>query len=388
MTAPIGAIAEAEKAAIAFQAALLKLGVKTIAEALRLWRRVPPTQAAQVADDWLDDAVHLIMTRRTISRDLAVAYYRLARALRTGTTVPDPYDPIPETVTLAQLRFEFKRLTDSIDAPAENAPKPVTVTPPTTDTPPPPAEPERPTEPVPEPEPVPTEKPAETDPDPEPEPLASLADDTVIPIERIEGFDEDGDSERERIEREAEQEARIVLAALGPERLKRDVAAIDTTRPADEVDEKRDEAHSKAGSRQAAAADRIVKNGARAEIHSLADRDPRVIGYVRRSRTGTPCGWCAMLISRGLIFYKSEHSATYGSDGEKYHDNCNCYAEPVYSRKQYHTSDLFALNREYDRLWPIVTKGLRGKAALTAWRRYFRNAKKTGDSDTGEAQAA
>jgi hypothetical protein len=111
-------------------------------------------------------------------------------------------------------------------------------------------------------------------------------------------------------------------------------------------------------------------DGARGQVWSLAQRDPRVIGYVRLSRSGTPCGWCAMLISRGPV-YKSQRTAEY-ADGDKYHDNCHCYAEPVYGREQYGDSALYALNRRYEQLWPQVTKGLRGKAALSAWRRFIR----------------
>jgi hypothetical protein len=72
-------------------------------------RTSPAPQTAQVAAAWLDQAVHLVLARREMSRDLAVAYYRLARALRTGTTIPDPYNPIPTSVTMEELRFEFKR---------------------------------------------------------------------------------------------------------------------------------------------------------------------------------------------------------------------------------------------------------------------------------------
>lgn len=359
MTAPIEGGAEVAKIAAQFQLALTQVGIATIVDAIRLWRRMPPTKAAELADEWLEDAVRLVMTRRRLSRDLAMSYFRLARALRTGTTIPDPYNPIPTTVTLAELREEFALLTEQARNPSGEAPEPVTPALPTEGTPDTPAVAQEPSE----------------------------GDDIVIPIERIKGSDEELE-EDERLDAEAEQEARVVLKALGPRNLQKRVEEIDPERPAREVDELRDEAHNKAGSRQAAAADRIVKNGGRGKLWSLADRDPRVLGYVRVSQTGTPCGWCAMLISRGVIFYESERSATYGEDGDLYHDNCNCIAFPVYSKTEYNTDDIYALNREYDDLWPKVTKGLSGKAAVSAWRRYFRRMRKTGDSDTGEAQAA
>src|SRR5690606_41574638 len=61
------------------------------------------------------------------------------------------------------------------------------------------------------------------------------------------------------------------------------------------------------------------------------------------------------------------------SDVDKYHDNCNCYAEPVYSRDQLRNSPLFALNRRYAREWPSVTAGRSGKDALSAWRKHIRS---------------
>jgi hypothetical protein len=367
VTAPLEATAkasaEATAAAIAFQAAIARLGIMAIAEALRLWRRVPANKAAELADDWLEDSVRLVMTRRARSRELAVAYYRLARALRTGTTIPDPYDPIPRVVTLGELRREFALLTESVSQSPESPAEAVSDPSPTSDT----RDGQEPSE----------------------------GDDTAIPIEEIDGITEDGDEVAQRLEVEAEEEARIVLTALGPISLNRRVSEIDTTRPADEVDALRDEAHAKAGARQAAAADRIVKNAARSNVHSLGKRDKRVIGYVRVSQSGTPCGFCAMLISRGVIFYSSAESGGFATsdankraEGELYHDNCNCVAEPVYSMSHYENDPLFALNRDYSNLWPVVTKGLSGKEALTAWRRYFRRMQANGDADTGTALAA
>jgi hypothetical protein len=77
-----------------------------------------------------------------------------------------------------------------------------------------------------------------------------------------------------------------------------------------------------------------------------------------------------MLISRGPV-YRSQNSAEF-ADGDKYHDNCHCYAEPVFTREQYSGSATYELNRRYEELWPKVTRGLSGKAAVSAWRRFIR----------------
>ncbi|WP_329289546.1 hypothetical protein [Streptomyces pseudovenezuelae] len=345
--------AEADRAAIAFQVALTQIGAGTVQEALKLWEDVPATSRASTAASWLRRAITLVMGRRRQSRDLARAYYRLARALRTGTTVADPYHPEPRYVTITVLREEFNDLVRGVQRPQEGRS-----------------------------DASPTESPdsassartgqageadeaALTDPDAEHE--AEL--DRIL-VEEIEGL---RDAE-ERIEREAEQELRTVLEALGPDNLQKKVDAIDGARSADEVDQLRDEAHQQAGARQAAAAERIAMNGGRSTVWNHMSRDRRVIGYIRLSRSGTPCGWCAMLISRGPV-YRSQNSAEF-ADGDKYHDNCHCYAEPVFTREQYSSSSAYELNRRYEELWPKVTRGLSGKAAVSAWRRFIRQEQK------------
>ncbi|MFJ6893583.1 hypothetical protein [Streptomyces hokutonensis] len=352
MTSPARA-AEADRAAIAFQTALTEIGAGTVADALALWKDVPVTSRASTATSWLRRAITLVMGRRRQSRDLARAYYRLARALRTGTTVADPYHPEPTYITLDVLRREFAELTGSAGSPQEGR---------TSDT------------------------------------QASTSDSSSSAAtgqagEADEGAQADSDKDREdeldrilveeiaglreaeeRIEREAEQELRLVLEALGSSNLQKKVDAIDGARSADDVDQLREEAHDQAGARQAAAAERVALNGARSTVWNHMQRDRRTIGYIRLSRTGTPCGWCAMLISRGPV-YRSQSSAEY-ADGDRYHDNCHCYAEPVFSREQYNGSPTYELNRRYEELWPKVTRGLSGKAAVSAWRRFIRQEQK------------
>jgi hypothetical protein len=328
--------AEADQASTAFHTALTQIGVATIEDALMLWQGVAPANTGALSAAWLRRAVQLVMTRRGRSRDLAMAYYRLVRALRTGKTVADPRRPEPAYVTLAMLRREFAALA---------GPAPAATTP---------AESENTGQ-------APGSAPADT-------PVSGEASDDAdrILVEQIEALDR----EQQRLEQAAEDEARIALEELGTRNLDRKLADIDTSAPANEVDELRGDAHRRAGTRQAAAAERLVMNGSRSTLWTLADRDRRAIGYVRLSRTGTPCGWCAMLISRGPV-YKSARTAEY-ADGDSYHDNCHCYAEPVFAADQFAGSSRYALNRQYQELWPTVTKGLSGKAALSAWRRFVR----------------
>ncbi|MFH8414364.1 VG15 protein [Streptomyces collinus] len=355
--------AEADRVAGAFQVALTQIGANTVTDALALWEGVPATSRASTATSWLRRVVTLVMGRRRQSRDLARAYYRLVRALRTGTTVADPYHPEPRYVTITDLREEFNALIGGAERPQEGRAD------------------SAPTETSDSASSTATGQAGEAD-------EATLDDSSQaeedeldrILVEEIEGLRE----AEERIEREAEEELRTVLEALGPTNLQQKVDKLDGARSADEVDKLREEAHRQAGARQAAAAERIAMNGGRSTVWNHAQRDRRALGYIRLSRTGTPCGWCAMLISRGVV-YRSQQvagptraqldSGEY-ADGDKYHDNCHCYAEPVFTREQYSGSSAYELNRRYEELWPKVTRGLSGKAAVSAWRRFIRQEQK------------
>lgn len=308
---------EASAASATFQAALTTIGAKTVADALVLWQDIPPAGRASAVAPWLASATRLILGRRRHSRELARAYYRLTRALLTGTTVADPYHPEPSVINLHVLRRQFAQLANPNDPQAGSD---------------------------------------------------AAGGDEPIEVEELDGLRES----EEQIERQAEQETKVALDALGPKNLDRKLKDIDGEAPASEVDGQRADAHRKAGARQAAAASRLVQNGARSTVWNHAAKDKKAIGYVRVSTTGSPCGWCAMLISRGPV-YKSEKSATRAfDDGDLYHDNCNCIAVPVFSLDQYESDPRFRLNREYAKQWPRVTEGLSGKAAVSAWRNYIR----------------
>jgi len=338
--------AETDDVSAAFHVALTQIGAQTTAEALSLWADVPLDRRAATAGGWLRKAITLVMSRRRQSRDLARAYYRLARALQTGTTVADPYHPEPAHVSLADLRREFAALAGTYTPPSEPAGEAESGRSGQASSAPAAEDDEQGQEPD-----VATElAPEEDDQDDE-------EDWERVLVEDLHGLRE----EEERVERQAEEELRIVLEALGTANLDRRM----TVEDADPG-----EAHRQAGAQQAAAASRVAMNGARSSNWTHMTRDRRALGYVRLSRTGTPCGWCAMLISRGPV-YKSQSSALF-ADGDKYHDNCHCYAMPVWNRDQYQSSELTALSRQFEALWPEVTKGRTGKDAVSAWRRFIR----------------
>lgn len=271
-------------------------------------------------------AVKMVMGKRRETRSLARTYYRFIRALHTGTTTRDPDKPSQEYTTLRELRDEFNTQATAASSQVEPLPHP-------------------------------------------------SGDDDLdrILLEEISQLE----SEEKRLEAEAEAEIQRELARLGPGVLDRKLKQVDTSQPATDVDKQRQDAHNEAGSQQAASAMLGAQNGARSELWTYIENDKAVIGYVRVSRTGTPCGWCAMLISRGPV-YRTEKAATFKGgaatfdDGDKYHPNCQCYALPIFSSEDYDSSSLFALNRQYAEEWPKVTRGLSGKQAVSAWRRYIR----------------
>ncbi|MFC9736679.1 hypothetical protein ACFVKC_02020 [Streptomyces noursei] len=347
--------AETDRASVAFHVALSQIGAKTTVEALSLWNEVPAAQRAATASGWLRKAITLVMSRRRMSRDLARAYYRLARALQTGRTVADPYHPEPTHVTLGDLRREFAALAGTYSPGNDQAGEAATGE-------------SGEASPVRGDEPGPTDQDAPEAPKVDDGPELDDGDDDWerVLVEELDGLRQ----EEERIEREAEEELRTILDALGTRNLDRRLSQVDDEQAAKDADYERAEAHRQAGAQQAAAASRVAMNGGRSALWNHTNRDKRALGYVRLSRTGTPCGFCAMLISRGIA-YKSEASATY-KDGDLFHDNCHCYAEPVFSRQQYGSRELFALNRQYEALWPKVTNGHSGRAALNAWRRFIR----------------
>lgn len=130
-------------------------------------------------------------------------------------------------------------------------------------------------------------------------------------------------------------------------------------------------------------------NSARGLPYALGEVDEKIIGWIRFSRTGTPCGWCAMLLSRAFMkkspaLYRTRASAgssvnsagEEAADADKYHNNCKCVAIPVFDLAQLN-SPLFDLNRLYATQWPKVTRGLGGDAALAAWRRFIRRENST-----------
>lgn len=113
--------------------------------------------------------------------------------------------------------------------------------------------------------------------------------------------------------------------------------------------------------------------GARSVVRDMGDRDPARQAWIRVSGTGTPCAFCAMLLSRGAV-YSGKHEAlrhdvAHPNGTHGYHPNCHCYALPLFAGASIEGSR-FAVNREMRDLWynDFGGKGLGGKSG---WRSYY-----------------
>jgi hypothetical protein len=73
-------------------------------------------------------------------------------------------------------------------------------------------------------------------------------------------------------------------------------------------------------------------NPARATIVSNTVRDPAKPGWARVPKGAQTCAFCAMLASRGFVYGSKQSAEFRQSDGDKYHDHCNCEAIPVWGK--------------------------------------------------------
>ena len=325
-------VTETEQANTLVQQAMAYIGVKASVASLQDWNLMPsvPTEAIIIA--WLAKALRSYRAKRDEARALAISYYRLVRVIETGR-LPH-WSGFPDEANLSSLRQDFQ---DRLTRASGGAIEPPYAMDPSTDTY--------------EPSQRFTEAPSVSS----DEPLA--VDDELAQLERQIA------DEEAALERAVEQD----LLDAGPRDLASRVELIDTSQPADVVDIQRQQALRDAGSAEAAKAANVAMNGTRAHLALVASGDDKIIGYARVSNSGHPCYFCAALISRGVVYASKASAGTRASDGKEYHDNCNCSAIPVFSMKQYNTSETFQQNRDMKALWLAHGKG----GDLKDWRKFF-----------------
>jgi hypothetical protein len=120
------------------------------------------------------------------------------------------------------------------------------------------------------------------------------------------------------------------------------------------------------------AAVRMVLNGGRSTVTKAASGDNNALGW-ERIIEAKPCGYCS-----GLAASSSVRKAT--SDVFHAHDDCQCLARVVFKGQTSANTDLASE-------WARVTSGKTGKAANTAWDRYWSEKNDNTDSEGSGRQA-
>jgi hypothetical protein len=123
-----------------------------------------------------------------------------------------------------------------------------------------------------------------------------------------------------------------------------------------------------------AAAQKLVADAGRNELIAAIEADRKVRGWARVTRDGA-CYFCRMLATRPILAGTLYHTrGTAGANANKrfvgtgdfkFHNNCHCTIEPVFSA-HYEAS---AQARADAALWQDATAGLSGQAAINAFRR-------------------
>lgn len=109
------------------------------------------------------------------------------------------------------------------------------------------------------------------------------------------------------------------------------------------------------------AASRYVLNGGRDTIVETVWADDDAVGFARVG-SRSPCAFCAMLISRGAV-YRSRETASFRA-----HDKCGCTPRAVYDPSLVMSPQAEKLSAQFS----DATRGLSGKAAVSAWQRHWR----------------
>ncbi|MEV6526881.1 hypothetical protein AB0M43_33615 [Longispora sp. NPDC051575] len=138
-----------------------------------------------------------------------------------------------------------------------------------------------------------------------------------------------------------------------------------------------DEAARIASVRATGAASRHVLDGGRDLIHTAVAADPVALAWARVS-DGSPCAFCAMLLSRGPV-YKTKRAATLAVEGDRegkeYHDGCACQPVPIYSLDEPWPGN----GRQFEQLWKDVAAG--SSDPLNAFRQAIKEQRAAAPAD-------
>lgn len=138
----------------------------------------------------------------------------------------------------------------------------------------------------------------------------------------------------------------------------------------------------RAGTVGAVAGVRVALSGGRRGLLGAIATDSVALGYFWQTRQDgqAPCSWCAMLASRGVVYKADSWPSTdprpHGFLKVEAHDGCACHLAPVWSRSQ----EIPDGTRNLEAQWRVSTRTFSGDAKVRAWRSWYGEWTRTGDS--------
>lgn len=348
---------EADRVEDVYKWAMALVGAAAVAQTLALWAETGAAPSEASISAMTRTLQTVLKKQRGWLFQLAMSYYRLNRALRTGKTVESPYGR-NDSVSVEILRREFESVVNEIVAHrGVRAPS--------------------------------TGTPTLHDDEPRPE-LPPVGPEDRVPLQ-IEKSPVDVKQIEKRIEDDAQERLDKQLKEIQGKRHLAEIEKIEKIADPKKREEKRKEEKATRGSSMAAIAENITYLASRGLTYDLSEYDHRVYGWIRYSKTDTPCYWCAALISRGFVpkssIYKSARTASKNEVGEEFHKNCQCVAVPVFTSFQLHQSPLFDKNREYAKEWQHVSQNASGDV-MKAWRKHWTQRSKKATTSVPNPTAA
>lgn len=328
------------------------------------WASVSATFPSATAAGWLERTTRAIIVGRRRSLELAKSYYQLSRALDTGFVLGMPDLPEGSEITLSALRGHFVGLLEQtaqlgfgetgLGGPDDQWVERLL------------AEGLEPSN-------------ARHD-----QFLRSDLGDTIDRVKAAMGTEDSllgvdrwrwapdfpDDYLARRITPELRKRAVEALEAKNRKRKQQELTKQERARKAAED-------HRTSGSSGAGIVDQLVIQGGRNMLVSVVRSDARA-KLVARGTSSNPCGFCAMLASRGFVYVSAATAGFTAGGVSDIHPNCHCF--PIIRWVDVDNDQLPALNQYFMDMWPKITAGYSGAAARRIWRNWI--AQRTTGIDT------
>lgn len=366
-------MSEIEALEQAHRAAQARLGLAVSLLSQAHWRSVPPANPGRGGKAWLDAMTEAVLEARELSVALSQAYYQLARAVETGTTMGAPLNSAAATLGAYRDSFIDQLLLIAEIGNGEDTPFHKLYRSGRGDS-------------LLEAIDISSEIQQFMD-------SMEAVDTTEVKVEPFGWGKNPRSSEAVRKIREAlfsdavdpltKQSSEIRKAKAQNDVVKtrtvdQEGALISEERGAEEPDRltKLEEAHKANGNKGAGRADELALRAGRVNLEAAQNADKRVLKYARGTGPN-PCAFCAMLASRGFVYASSQTASKSYRDGglRSYHPNCHCF--PI--ARWVDSSPLPQLNGELAELWEKEISGnYSGREAIRQWRKLLATKRQSG----------